>query len=570
MKGFVAVIGKTNCSDSIRRIAARGVDHLVQELGKVSDRYEGETATLIETELHSEKHSITRLNGLMVLGSVRIDNRDKLKTKLSINKSRQVSDKQLVLLAFKKFRETCCEYFIGDYAFLILDSNTNAVFCARDRLGTRPLFYSETPDCIIVSSRIGYIDGLAHRTMDEASISATLALIPHCPEETNVKAVKRLLPATSLSWKRGELTTKRYWKLEATEKEYQDAAHEFRQIFTKSVEDRLFGQSNIASMLSGGLDSSAVTLVAAERMKSRPGRSLTSYSMVFPKTPELDESKYIEDVVRVGSLTSKLVPLDNVAPLGNIEHIVRMQDALVSAPGLARNYLFCDALKTEGFNVLLDGHGGDEVVGFGFGRIEELANNGDWLGVAKLIPTVSGHTGDRFLRLFWIFFEQFGPDGNRKRIAQALGHRYRKYLRPQELTPLRLSRELLNEEFSKRNNVVDRFYEAQRSRKKDGNGFNSDQIAGIVSPYMQHSLEVLHRQSTSFGIETRFPFLDSRLIELTTSMANSEKLQAGQTRSIMRRALEDVYPKSVYQRKRKVRFEYEMKYGLLRHHDELL
>lgn len=507
---------------------------------------------------------------LKLVGDIRLDNRDDISRKLGLQNSRRMDDATLVLNAYQRWGSKCCEEFVGDFVFAIWDQRERSLFCVRDQFGVRPLFYKETSSAFCFASEAKVISGEDHIFFDEFRISAFLSGLPFCPDETSYKGVYRLHAGHCLTWRDGRTTISKYWELQPEQSEFRDAAAEFRDRFMLSVQDRLYGTDQVASMLSGGLDSSAITAVAARHLEKKGGQPLNTYSLIYPNQPSVDERQYIQAVLKEGSYSAHNLAIDRFAPLGLIEQIFEEQEGPYNAPGLLKARNLYRKAADDGMKVILDGHGGDEVVSYGTGRIMELASNGNWLSVASLLTTHCELSGEDPFETLLFLFALNGSKSLPKRIFRRLGVQI-SALRGSGDTKFQPAwQHYLKKDFMERTELIDRFRNAiGLSRDQRSSDFEIHRKT-LMSPLISVTFEILDKASIGAGVQVRYPFFDTRLATFCLGLPSSEKLRRGETRSIMRRAMKGIYPDEVLRRKDKTDFSPELAIGLVDHHGSVL
>lgn len=183
------------------------------------------------------------------------------------------SDTEVILKAYQEYGDECPKYLDGMFAFAIWDNEQGNLFVARDRFGKKPLYYAfDDQKNIVLASEIkaifatGKIKGVIdHQTIDNY---LTLMYIP--PWKTVYQNIEVLPPASSAIFKDGKLIIKKYWqfKKEKVSISYQEAKEKVRQLLTESIEKRMIADVEIGSFLSGGIDSTLVTILAQTFLKT--------------------------------------------------------------------------------------------------------------------------------------------------------------------------------------------------------------------------------------------------------------------------------------------------------------
>ncbi|UJW87445.1 asparagine synthase-related protein [Devosia sp. SL43] len=501
---------------------------------------------------------------LRIVGDIRLDNRADLISTLGVVDGTPVSDVQLLLRAYLRWSDTCCEHLRGDFAFAIWDATEGRLFCARDQMGVKPLFYAQYDDRFVFSSELAGVvaDGAPIEDVRMAGFLMGFAVDPGL---TAFRGAHRLPAGHCLTFEQGKLTVRRYWSL--TNQEYgtdRSAAEIFRERLDDAVLSRLRGSPALGAMLSGGLDSSSIVSLAARQLGREPSRSLHTYSFDYPGTPHLDERDYVEAVLDAYAVQPIFLGFDDLAPLLGLDDLANGQSDLMFAPGLPKMTRLFAAAHGAGTRVLLDGHGGDEVVSHGFGRLSELAAGGNWFGLYRELRGAAGLFGESANGLFLRYFATYGPGRRLHRLAQKmrLGHR----TAPRSTTSL----SFLAPAFAARADAGARYHEWQ-SKLRQAHADEATMHAWNVStPQVGEAFEALDRAGTLANVELRFPFYDVQLVSFAVGVPSSEILRDGWTRSLLRRSMQDILPAKVQWRRDKIDFSSEVRLGLVKHHQDVL
>jgi asparagine synthase (glutamine-hydrolysing) len=321
----------------------------------------------------------------------RLDNRHELQTALKAKDINcpSVTDAELVLGAYTCWGEGCVEHLLGDFAFALWDGPRQTLFCARDHIGVKPLYYYVSDRSFLFGSEIKALLSVPHvpHTINEARIADYLVTELEGIDTTSTfyQAIFRLPPAHILSVCGEHISVRSYWSLDPTQEisyrsqaEYTDA---FRDVFSQAVECRLRGVSPVACMLSGGLDSSSIVGVARDLLgkMDKPGtRCVPTFSAISTEATNCVETSYIQTVLSLDKLQAHTVRPDQVGSfLAELEqvpvHTDDLFDNLIILPQLM--YI---AARRQGYNVLLDGVDGDLVASQGGSYLAYLLRAGQW------------------------------------------------------------------------------------------------------------------------------------------------------------------------------------------------
>lgn len=284
-------------------------------------------------------------------------------------------DTEVVLKAYHKWKEESVKKLNGIFAYAVFDVKSKKLFAARDRIGVKPLFYSKKGGLFAFASRIEtllLIDEIKS-VVDEEGLSEIFML---GPARTIGKAVFRdiseLPPASYLEYEKGRLKILSYWRLTAKEHtdSFEETVEHTRYLVRDAIERQLVSDVPVCTFLSGGLDSSIISEIAAGYFR-RKGETLTTYSVDYTDNDKFfkkslfqpnKDSDYIGMISDYIGSNHRNVVLDNV----------QLADALVDAvyargvPGFtdvdSSLLLFCREVKKD-FKVCLSGECADEIFG---------------------------------------------------------------------------------------------------------------------------------------------------------------------------------------------------------------
>ncbi len=324
---------------------------------------------------------------LVVTSDARIDNRAELFETLGIarNERENFPDSRIILRAWQKWAHDCPLYLIGDYAFAIWDEREQTLFCARDHIGAKPFYYNLSPERFVFASDIKAVLAVPEvsNRLDEDFVIASLAdkRFYH-QDQTYFSAVKRLAPGHSLTVTRERERIEKYWFPENLPKirfaKDDDYAENARELLTRAVADRLRTQEKIGVHLSGGLDSSAVAVLAARERR----RENLSAPEVFSWQPPPDKEKTelareyerIEMICRQENLTPIYCPINSPDILEVLKKDPTREPVHIT---LQTENTIQKAAQERGVRLILSGWSGDEVLSFdGRGFSAELLLRG--------------------------------------------------------------------------------------------------------------------------------------------------------------------------------------------------
>ena len=208
------------------------------------------------------------------------------------------SDTEVVLRSFMKWGEDCVERLNGIFAFVIYDQSRQRAFLARDRIGVKPLFFRENGSKLIFASEIPAL--LAHPDVPhEIDAQGAGELILMAPGRTPGCGVLRGISEVKAGWcgwyTREGLRLREYWRLKARphEESFEETAAHVRELVLDSIRRQLVSDVPVCTFLSGGLDSSLISSVAAAEMRAQ-GRALPTFSVDYQNNEKFFQKSHFQ------------------------------------------------------------------------------------------------------------------------------------------------------------------------------------------------------------------------------------------------------------------------------------
>jgi asparagine synthase (glutamine-hydrolysing) len=286
------------------------------------------------------------------------------------------SDTETLLLAYMEWGADCLTRLNGIFAFAVWDDARQMLFMARDRLGVKPLFYKEHRGGLLFGSEPKAI--LMHPEVDaavnEEGLAEILLLGPaRTPGHGVFKGFKEVKPGHCLSFSSSGLHLSRYWALES--KPHTDGVEEtasrVRELLQKATERQLISDVPVCTLLSGGLDSSALTSFAASYLQKTNRGTLKTFSVDYQGNENYFSSSSYQpdaDAPWIRYVSEHLGTEHHSVVIEN-EDLARTLPLAALArdlPGMAdidsSLYLFCQEIKKEA-TVALSGEAADEIFG---------------------------------------------------------------------------------------------------------------------------------------------------------------------------------------------------------------
>lgn len=275
------------------------------------------------------------------------------------------SDTEVLLAAYRQWGTRCVERLNGMFAFALYDAAKRELFLARDRAGEKPLFYHHSGGRFTFASELKAImaDRAFDRTLDLQSLDYYLAFGYVTGDRTMLSGVRKLRPAHALVYDlaRDSIREWRYWDLpnpfSGDAADPNALTDELEALLEDAVRLQLVADVPVGVLLSGGIDSSLVTALAA-RVSSSPVRTFT---IAFPGHAEYDEGPYARLVAsHFGTEHHELVA--EPATVDLLPMLARQYDDPIADSSMVPTYLVSRLIRQHA-TVALGGDGGDELFG---------------------------------------------------------------------------------------------------------------------------------------------------------------------------------------------------------------
>jgi asparagine synthase (glutamine-hydrolysing) len=451
---------------------------------------------------------------------------------------RSRSDTEVVLQAYQAWGEDAFARLNGMFALALWDARREVLLLARDRFGIKPLHVARRGGLLVFGSEIKAL--LAHGAVDpELSwdfLHEYLYYGNSLWEQTAFRDIERVLPGTFLRVSRRGVEEQRYWDIAALEAEPGDLEEYtagVRERLDRAVRRHLVADVPVAVLLSGGVDSSAVAVLASRHTSGR----LRTYTAGFEQGEDVDErprarrlaaqlgTEHRELDVRAGDL------------LEVMEALVRAHDEPFADAANVPLYLLFREIRADGIKVVLQGDGGDEIFA-GYRRYNVLSHAWFWRLVAGPAAAALGRwpatpTTQRGLR----FLRAIGAADPALRMALLMT------IEDTVTPPTRV----LSEDARDRIRETDPFRAYRRAARFFGDRdeltrmLYTDCLLLLPDTY----LAKVDRPTMAHSVEVRVPFLDAELTDYAIPIPSHTKVRRLQKKFLLRRALRGIVPDEI-------------------------
>jgi asparagine synthase (glutamine-hydrolysing) len=444
------------------------------------------------------------------------------------------TDSEVILAAYAEWGSGCFARFRGMWGLALYDTLNDDVTLSRDPLGIKPLYFWRAPGLVAIASEIKQfvrIPGFVARG-DEFVVSEYLERGYEDPSRSFFRGVVPLPSGSYLRISVGNLAAGKpvgYWspeKVKVSVTDPREASERFATKFDECVRIQLRSDVPVGCALSGGLDSSAIAVVANGLRPPEAG-PLHTFTATFPGDPA-DEREFVDAVLARIAATPHFDTPEPDGFLNDLTDFVWHHDEPVGGLSLYAGYCLARLTRDWRVPVTLNGQGGDEILsGYWqsyFLYLRELALGGRWLSLAAHLAGALKSDGNSSL------FEQ----------APLMLRRYRGRSRGRTLVGLRGG------------SAAPRSAILRKALALRGQARRVGEIRDLFLPRL---LKWDDRNLMAFSIEGRYPFLDSELIELCLSFSPELLFEHGWTKWPLRQGLRSLLPEKIYRRRSKFGFE---------------
>lgn len=443
------------------------------------------------------------------------------------------SDTETVLHGYEEWGKDVLNKLRGMFAFCIIDLNKNELFIARDRIGIKPLYYTQTSGQLSFASEIkallltpGFKPELNRQILYEY-----LAFRTHDHrEETFFNGIKRLPAGSFMRIDRfgGITEMQKYWDPEvnlefSSSKSDEDYAQELQIELIDSIKHHVISDVPVGVLLSGGLDSTGVACVMHKLMTEgqdfHTEKRLLTFSSVYPDDP-MDERKYIDEVTKFIPVEEHFIEPTLEGFWNEIEQWVYTQEepTISSAP-----YAIYSVMReaSKHVKVMLSGQGGDELfagyIPYFSSYISSASENKKYFEILR-----------ESLQGFDMYFNYFKSGMNARLFKN---------------DNLKMS-SLLNQDA-----FPERKFEYNIAKN-----LNQRLFQDLTEFSVPNEVRYEDKNSMAFSVESRVPLLDHKFVEYVLSLPIDQKIKYGWNRYVYRNALKGLIPESTRTRRKKIGF----------------
>jgi asparagine synthase (glutamine-hydrolysing) len=470
---------------------------------------------------------------------------------------RSTSDTETILAAYDRYGDECLSHFRGMFAFAIWDAKRHRLLAARDRFGIKPFYYAVIGKTLYFASEMkALLPFLPEIATHPEALAEYLTFQYTLGEQTLFGGIKKLLPGHRLTVENGTVKVERYWDV-AYEIDWDHSPRYFygrlRELLDRSVDVHLRSDVPIGGYMSGGIDSSLISILAARL--SQQNRQF--FHGKFTDYAGYDESGYAELASKRANGELHQITITAADFRDNMQKVIYHLDAPVAGPGSFPQYMVSQ-LAARHVKVVLGGQGGDEIFG-GYARylvayleqsikaaLEGTYKDGNYVvTIESIVPNMG------LLREYKPMMREFWREG----LFDDLDARYFRLVNRASDMEDEVDWGMLD---------LDRVYEAFRQIFNNAANVRKEAYFDKMTHFdfkclLPALLHVEDRMSMAHGLESRVPLLDHAVVEFAATVPADVKFHGGHMKHLIKEAYSDVLPPELIARRDKMGFPVPLK-----------
>jgi asparagine synthase (glutamine-hydrolysing) len=434
------------------------------------------------------------------------------------------------------------------FAFAIWDDKEKKLFCARDRFGEKPFYYHTEDSYFAFASEMKALFELniPKKTNQKKVYNYLLYAVledPFDKSSTFYESIQQLEPAHYMVITPDkQRIKKKYWDINRNDQlviSEQDAIHEFRNLFTTSIERRLRSDVPVGSSLSGGLDSSSIVMLIDKIKKEKSiQKTFSARFLNFSR----DEGSYMQLVIDHAAVEPHFVfpTVDSV--ITNLKTISYHQEEPVASASVAIQFEVMKLAKQNGITVLLDGQGADEMLA------------GYTLFWTTYLNQLYGSDRTKFQSAAASYAEVH----NKTAVKNDFEFKWRAYHNSSFKTISQLKTRLKSPTSSYFLGIhpdLISHYKKEYNPIPKVTSLKDHLYFFLMKRGLNELLRYADRNAMAHSVEVRLPFLNHNLVEFLFQLPDEMLLHNGWSKYILRKSMEDILPPEITWRKDKIGYE---------------
>jgi asparagine synthase (glutamine-hydrolysing) len=502
-------------------------------------------------DLETGAQPMTDEKGNWITYNGEIYNYIELRQELKKYSFRTSSDTEVILCAYLEWGPDCVNHFRGMFSFAIWDESKQELFCARDRFGIKPFYYTVVGDVFYFASEVKALLPFVEQIETDIEGFQDYITFQFClTGKTLFKGVKEIMPGNVLSVKDSAIQTRKYWNvyynidLNRSSGYFED---KIRSLIQESVDLHMRSDVKIGAYVSGGLDSCIIASLATKNSRD----DFLGFTGKFSLSKDYDESPYARQMAQWSGFGLYEIDIKAGDFIENIRKVIYHLDYPVAGPGSFPQFMV-SKLASKHRKVLLGGQGADEIFG-GYvryllayfeqcikGAIDGTGKSGKFIvSYESIIPNLS------ILKNYKPLIQDFWKSG----LFEDLDKRYFNLVNRGSLFDRFVNGKKLSSY-----SPFDRFREIFNADNVKGESYFDSMTHFDFVTLLPALLHVEDRVSMAHGLESRVPYLDHSLVELAATIPANIKFTNGTLKRILKESMKSSLPAAIFDRKDKMGF----------------
>lgn len=461
------------------------------------------------------------------------------------------TDTEVIVHLFEEKREDCFNDLNGQFVFAIWDSIRKELIIGRDRFGIRPLFYCWEKDTLFFSSEIKAIFAVSDisRELNPYALDQIFTLWTTLPGYSTFSDISEMRPGHYLKITDNQVVEKKYWSIPYCGRDQQlskspsQISEEILELLTDAVKIRLRADVPVGTYLSGGLDSSGITSLVANKFN----HNVHTFGLVFEET-DFDESTFQKEMVSYLQVNHTEVTAKNDHIAQNFAKVLWHCEKPLLRTAPVPLYLLSQQVRDQGFKVVLTGEGADEVFG-GYNIFREALVRNFWAR--------QPHSSARAALIEHLYPNIFKNPLMKKTMLRFFGRDLDKNNHPLfshliRWENTRRTQSFFSDELLEKRGEYNCFDELTKNLPAD---FNTRDCLSKAQ-YLEQTIFLSNYLLSSQGdrvamansIEIRLPFLDYRLVDYMAGVPSIWKILGLKEKYILKRCFQNILPSNILQR----------------------
>ena len=459
------------------------------------------------------------------------------------------SDTEVIVHLYEEHGVDCLQRLRGMFAFALWDSKQQVLFCARDRVGIKPLYYVDTGHALVFASEVKALltDPQVQPSVDHQAIDTFLTFTYGAGSDTLLRPIRKLEPGHYLTSCRGRTVVRPYWNLTFPRVQrpcsFGEAAEALRELIKNTVRDHMISDVPVGVLLSGGIDSTVILSCAA----AETSRPIQTFTVGFSGADFEDERPYAELAARRFGAEHRSITVSSQDYLGALErYIWHMEEPVSEPPAIALD--FVSRLARQHVKVVLSGEGGDEA----FGGYETYRN----LALLERVKSSLGAVGSAGLSAVVAAAGRLGDSRRLRKYSPLLKVPLSSYYFSRRSSPFaffpRLRREFYTDDMNDRivaghpSEMIDAHFQNVKEQ-----GHLNQMLYVDTKTWLTDDLLVKADKITmANSLELRVPLLDHQVLEFAAALPPHFKVSGMSTKRVLKKAFAGHIPEEILRRRK--------------------